>query len=103
MSERGERRESIEDAIEKARDNVAGRIDEIDRRLRSQLDFKQIAGDHAPQVIATGAVLGFLLGYGIPKVLLRSVQIGVPLWLAIRVVKKRVDAAAEDDYPVEMM
>lgn len=89
-------RDHIEIAIEQARDRVSDRIDQLDERLRDQLDFRKVASEHAPQIIATGAVLGFLIGWGVPKVILRSIQIGVPLALAIRVVQKR-RAAAEPD------
>lgn len=88
-------RDHIEIAIERARDRVGDRIDQLDERLRDQLDFGKMAADHAPQVVAAGAVLGFLVGFGVPKVILRSIQLGVPLWLAVRIVRKR--RAAPDD------
>lgn len=86
-------REHIETAIDRARERVGERIDELDDRLRGKLDVNAMAGEHAPQLIAAGATLGLLLGLGIPKVLLRSVQLGVPLWIAIRIVKSRAAAA----------
>ena len=85
-------KDHIEIAIDRARDRVSERIDALDQKLRDDLDVKRIAGEHGPQLIAAGAAFGFLLGFGIPKVLLRSAQIGVPLWLAMRVVKKRREA-----------
>lgn len=91
-------RDHIETAIERARDRVSDRIDQLDERLRDQLDFGRMAGEHAPQVVAAGAVLGFLVGFGVPKVILRSIQIGVPLLLAVRIVQKR-RAAPDDDAP----
>lgn len=78
----------IELAIERAREGVSERIDEIDRRIRRDLDFHRIAGDHAPQVIAFGIGLGFLLGYGVPKVLLRTIQIGVPVVIAVQIARR---------------
>lgn len=89
-------RQHIETAIERARERVSDRIDELDERLRTDLDFAQLAADHAPQLLAAGAVLGFLVGYGIPRVLLRSVQLGVPVWLAVQIVKRRRESAASE-------
>jgi hypothetical protein len=71
----------IEKAIERARDGVSDRIDELDRRLRSSLDFKAVASEHAPQLIAGGAVVGFLAGFGFPKPLRRIIQFGIPIAL----------------------
>ena len=82
-------RAHIELAIERARDGVSERIDEIEGRLRDKLDVGQLAGEHAPQLLAAGAVLGFLVGFGVPKVLTRSLQLGTPLLLALKVVKSR--------------
>ena len=82
-------KQHIEVAIERARDGVGERIDAIDKRLRSSLDFKQIAADHAPQLLATGAAIGFLIGFGAPRVITRAVQLGIPLAIAIQIVKKR--------------
>ncbi|HEY0591830.1 MAG TPA: hypothetical protein VGF40_08685, partial [Thermoanaerobaculia bacterium] len=67
-----------------------------------KLDFREMAAEHAPQLIAAGAAFGFLLGLGIPRVLLRSVQIGVPVWLALAIVKRqRATRRAHD--PAVMM
>jgi len=74
-------RQSIEREINRARDGVSDRIDELDSHLRAQLDFKSKAADHAPQLVAGGAVVGFLVGFGFPKVMRRFIQIGVPLVL----------------------
>lgn len=84
-------KEHIEVAIERARDGMSERIDEIDQRLRASLDFKQIAGDHAPQLLAAGAAVGFLVGFGAPKVLTRALQLAVPIAIAVKVVKSRRD------------
>ncbi len=81
-------RAHIELAIERARESVGETIDELDHRLRSQLDFGQIAADHIPQLAIAGATLGFLIGYGVPKVVTRSIQIGVPIFLAVQIVRR---------------
>jgi hypothetical protein len=73
----------IEQAIERARDGVSVRIDELDRRLRKSLDFKSVVGNHAPQLIAGGVVLGFFLGFGLPRTLTKLVKLGVPVALAV--------------------
>ena len=80
----------LDQTIEGARDRVGARIDELDRRIRKRLDFKSIASEHAPQLVAGGAVAGFLIGFGFPKVLKRIIQIGIPVVLiAVRVNKMR--------------
>ena len=66
----------------------AFRIDELDRHLRKQLDFKSIAADHAPQLVAGGAVVGLLVGFGFPKLFKRVIQIGIPVALVAYGVKK---------------
>lgn len=89
----------IELAIERARDGVSEKIDELDQRLRGSLDFKQIASDHAPQLMAVGAAVGFLVGFGVPKVMVRTIQLGVPLVLAVQIVRRRRQKAlAESGY-----
>jgi ElaB/YqjD/DUF883 family membrane-anchored ribosome-binding protein len=82
-------RETIEIAIERAREGIGERIDAIDSRIRSRLDVRQMIGDHAPEFLAIGFGVGFLIGFGVPKLLGRSIQLGVPLLLAIRTAKKR--------------
>ena len=74
-----EEKQSIEREIERARDGVSDRIDELDSKLRKQLDVKSAASEHAPQLMAGGAVVGFLVGFGFPKALKRVIQIAVPL------------------------
>ena len=81
-------KENIERSIEQARDGVGERIDELDRKLRTSLDFKTFASEHVPQLIAGGAAVGFLAGFGFPKTLRRLVGIGVPLALVAMKVKK---------------
>lgn len=83
-------KQQLDQTIEGARDRVGDRIDELDRRIRKQLDFKSIASEHAPQLVAGGAVIGFLVGFGFPKVVKRIIQIAVPVALiAVRVNKMR--------------
>lgn len=97
MSESDHIRQHIELAIERARDGVGERIDEIDRRLRGSLDLKGKASEHAPQLLIGGAAVGFLLGFGFPRALLRIVQIVVPLAVVTKLVKARMGAESEDD------
>jgi hypothetical protein len=74
-------KQQIESRIERARDDVGDRIDELDRRLRTTLDFKTMAREHATQLIVGGAALGFLVGFGFPKTLQRLIQVGIPVTL----------------------
>ncbi len=95
-----EEKQTIEQEIERARDGVGNRIDELDRKLRTTLDVKTFASQHAPQIVVGGAVVGFLIGFGFPKPLMRMVQLGVPLALiAYKVNKSRSDGA--EDYEEE--
>src|ERR1043165_791998 len=86
-----EEKQSIEREIERARDGVSDRIDELDSKLRKQLDVKSAASEHAPQLMAGGAVVGFLVGFGFPKALKRVIQIGVPLAMIAYKVKQSRD------------
>lgn len=86
-------RKHIEIAIERARNGVSERIDELDRRLRTTLDLKSFAAEHAPQLVAGGAVVGFLVGFGFPKMLRRAIQIGIPLAIVAYKVKQSRDGA----------
>jgi hypothetical protein len=96
-----EEQKSIEREIVRAREGVSDRIDELDRRLRSTLDIKSFAGEHANGIIAGGAVVGFLAGFGLPKTLRRIVQIGVPLAFIGWKVKQRMSADGESEIPAE--
>ena len=87
-------KKDIERAIEQARDGVGERIDELDRRLRSSLDFKTAASAHAPTLIAGGAALGFLVGFGFPRVFTKLLKVGVPLAIVSFAVKRARDHAA---------
>ena len=77
----------IERAINRARDGVGDRIDELDRKLRNDLDPKKYATAHAPQLIGAGAIIGFLVGFGFPKPLRKLLKVGVPLALVAYKVK----------------
>ena len=87
-------KQSIERQIVAARDGVGQSIDELDRQLRRSLDVTAIAAEHAPQLVAGGAVVGFLVGFGFPKVLKRILQIGVPVAVVAWKVKQMKDRAA---------
>jgi hypothetical protein len=87
-------KEAIERAIAKARDGVGQSIDELDRQLRKTLDVQAIASEHAPQLVVGGAVVGFLAGFGFPKLIKRALQAGVPLAL----IAYRVKVARARDF-----
>ena len=89
-----EQKEYIERAIVRARDGVGERIDELDRHLRSNLDPKALATTYAPQLLAGGAVLGVIVGFGLPKVLRKLVTWGVPLAIVAMTIK---NAREKDD------
>jgi hypothetical protein len=86
MSE--QERQQIEQEINRARDGVGRDIDELDRKLRSTLDLKTFATEHASELVAGGAVVGFLVGFGFPKPLRRAIGVGVPLALIAYKLKK---------------
>jgi len=89
-----EEKQTIEREIVRARDGVGTRIDELDRKLRTTLDVNSFASNHAPQLVVGGAVVGFLVGFGFPKPLMRMVQLGVPLALfAYKFTKSRSNGA----------
>jgi len=81
-------KQTIEHEIERARDGIGSGIDALDRKLRSTLDFQTFASEHAPQLVAGGAVVGFLVGFGFPKPLRRLISLGVPLALVAYKVKR---------------
>lgn len=100
MGDRDHVREHIELAIERARGNVGEHIDELDRSLRDRLNMSEMASQHAPKLVAAGAAFGLLLGMGVPKLLLRTIQLGIPIFLAARVVKKKIEQKREEEaYP----
>jgi hypothetical protein len=77
----------IERAIVRARDGVGDRIDELDRHLRTNLDPKSLASTYAPQLVAGGAVLGIIVGFGLPKVFRKLLTWGVPLAIVAATIK----------------
>ncbi|HEX9163497.1 MAG TPA: hypothetical protein VF980_17455 [Thermoanaerobaculia bacterium] len=96
-------KKEIEHTIDRARDGVGERIDELDRRLRTQLDIKTFATEHAPQIIAGGAILGFLAGFGFPKALRRAIIIGAPLaFVAMKLKKAHANGSGDvsPDYTI---
>jgi hypothetical protein len=86
MPEQDEK-QSIERAIVRARDGVGERIDELDQVLRTNYDPKTLAREYAPQLIAGGALVGVLLGFGMPKLFRRLITWGVPIALIAVTVK----------------
>ena len=82
-----DQKQSIERAIVRARDGVGDRIDELDRHLRTSLDPKMLARTYAPHLIAGGAVLGVIVGFGLPKVFRKLVTWGVPIAILAATVK----------------
>jgi hypothetical protein len=88
----GDEKQQLDQTIVSARDRVGDRIDELDRHIRKQLDVKSIASEHATELVAGGAVVGFLVGFGFPKVVKRLLQIGIPVAVVAMQVKKRMGA-----------
>ena len=86
-------KQQLDQTIVSARDRVGDRIDELDRRIRKRLDVKSIASEHATELVAGGAVVGFLVGFGFPKVVKRILQIGIPVVIVAMQVKKRSNGA----------
>jgi hypothetical protein len=81
----------IERAIGRAREGVSEHLDEIDRRLRTKIDVRRHAGNLAPQLMAGGVVVGFVIGFGFPSLMKRLIQIGVPVLLAMKIAKLQSD------------
>lgn len=98
MSDKDNQKQHIEVAITRARDGVGDRIDELDRALRSQLDVKSKARQYAPQIIAGGAVVGLLVGFGMPKFFRKLVTWGVPIAILAATIKNVRDAREEADF-----
>lgn len=90
-----EQKEHIQRAIVRARDGVGDRIDELDRHLRTNLDPKTIARTYAPHLIAGGAVLGVVVGFGFPKVFRKLITWGVPIGIIAMTVKNAREANAQ--------
>jgi hypothetical protein len=87
MADQDPEKQSIERAIVTARDGIGDRIDELDRHLRTNLNPSALARTYAPQIIAGGAVLGIIIGFGLPKVLRRVITWGVPLGILAVTIK----------------
>lgn len=87
MADEQDQKQHIERAIIRARDGVGDRIDELDQHLRTNLDPKTLASIYAPQLIAGGAVLGIIVGFGLPKVFRKLITWGVPVALIAMTVK----------------
>src|SRR5258708_35887915 len=80
----------LKQTFESAGAGGGARTNERARRSRRRLDIKTIAAEHAPQLVAGGAVVGFLVGFGFPKVVKRVLQIRIPIAIvAARVNKMR--------------
>jgi hypothetical protein len=90
-----EEKQSIERAIDRARDGVGERIDELDRHLRTNYDPRSLAKEYAPQIIAGGAVLGAVFGFGLPKVFRRLITWGVPVAILAMTIKSAREADDE--------
>jgi hypothetical protein len=87
MADQDPEKQSIERAIVTARDGIGDRIDELDRHLRTNLNPSALARTYAPQIIAGGAVLGVIIGFGLPKVLRRVIAWGVPIGIIAVTIK----------------
>lgn len=95
MADTNEQKRLVETQIVRARDGVGDRIDELDRHLRTNLDPKTIARTYAPQLIVGGAVLGLVVGFGMPKVFRKLVTWGVPLGILAVTIKNAREADNE--------
>lgn len=87
-----DQKEHIQRAIVRARDGVGNRIDELDQHLRTNLDPKTLARTYAPHLIAGGAVLGVVVGFGLPKVFRKLVTWGVPIAILAVTIKNAREA-----------
>lgn len=94
MADSDDQKKSIQTQIVRARDGVGDRIDELDRHLRTNLDPKTLARTYAPHLIAGGAVLGLVVGFGLPKVFRKLVTWGVPIAILAVTIK---NARENDD------
>lgn len=92
-----EQKNQIERTIVRARNGVSERIDELDTRIRSDFNPKTLATTYAPQLIAGGAVLGLLVGFGVPKYFRRLVTFGVPLAILAVTIKNVRDGEDYDE------
>ena len=95
MPNADEQKREIETQIVRARDGVGNRIDELDRRLRDDFNPKTLARTYAPHLIAGGAVLGLVVGFGLPKVFRKLVTWGVPIAILAVTIKNAREADNE--------
>lgn len=95
MPNTDEQRRDIETQIVRARDGVGNRIDELDRRLRDDFNPKTLARTYAPHLIAGGAVIGLVVGFGMPKVFRKLVTWGVPIAILAVTIRKAREADSE--------
>lgn len=95
MASTDEQKRDIETQIVRARDGVGNHIDELDRHLRTNLDPKTLARTYAPHLIAGGAVLGLVVGFGLPKVFRKLVTWGVPIAILAVTIKNAREADNE--------
>ncbi|HUF18794.1 MAG TPA: hypothetical protein VMS12_12190 [Thermoanaerobaculia bacterium] len=93
----------IERAIERARHGVGEGIDELDRRVRDTMDIRRKAGEYAPQLMVAGAALGFVVGFGMPNLIKRTLQFGVPILIALKVAQAQSDAELAATVPLESL
>ncbi|HYM59787.1 MAG TPA: hypothetical protein VEZ11_02715 [Thermoanaerobaculia bacterium] len=93
MNRVAKERELVGRAIEQARDGLSTHIDELDRTLRSTLDIKKFASEHATELAVAGAVVGFLVGFGFPKTIKQIIQLSVPIVLGVYKIKLARDRA----------
>lgn len=93
----------IERSIERARHGVGEGIDELDRRIRGTMDFRSKAEAYAPQLIVAGAALGFVVGFGMPNLIKRTLQFGIPILIALKVAQAQSDAELASTAPVDSL
>ena len=92
-------KQAIEREIGRARDGVGEHIDELDRRLRKTFDIQSAASEHAPELAAGGAVVGFLVGFGFPKAVKLLLKVGIPIAVITVAAKKYASRNGDgDDY-----
>ena len=87
-----DQKEHIQRAIVRARDGVGDRIDELDRHVRTNLNPSTLASTYAPAIIGGGAVLGLVVGFGLPKVFRKVITWGVPLAIIAVTIKNAREA-----------
>ena len=95
-------KQTIEREIERARDGIGTGIDELDRKVRTTMNVQTFASEHVPELMAGGAVVGFLVAFGFPKRLRRIVSLGFPLALAAWKVKQSRSSNGDADWHDEI-